>query len=267
MNRCAASELGLNSGLTCSEPRCHGFQRLTPLTSIPSSPHSTSTGTTRSSSELMKDARLLLNACIMCLEGYHCSCSAGVSSCAASTVPSTSRARKPAMMTQRAGEAIMANHGPRKNLSMGRIFARSIDSTAISGSEEKDLLLMPPLAETVTVVVPSSCDAGAAEATCTSSAFPLPHVHQYWTYLAYRHSAGGKNRTFTTKSTTIIVALRMPKAAMGITLLIAVARKAHMVVKEVTKMALDARSAVYVTRPRTVPLTRGGSYALCLKAS
>ena len=54
---------------------------------------------------------------------------------------------------------------------------------------------------------------------------------------------------------------------MGITFDIAVAMNAIMVVKLVTDIALDARRAVYVTRPRSVPEMSVGSNADCLNAS
>ena len=92
------------------------------------------------------------------------------------------------------------------------------------------------------------------------------HEHILPTYLSYSISAGGKNATLTTKRKNTIVALRIPKAEMGITLLIAVAKNAIMVVNDVTLMAFEARSAVYVTRSRMLSWTCGTS-ALCLKAS
>ena len=49
---------------------------------------------------------------------------------------------------------------------------------------------------------------------------------------------------------TIMVALRMPKAAMGITLDMAVARNAHIVVNDVTKIAVvQGRSSLQSLKP------------------
>ena len=72
------------------------------------------------------------------------------------------------------------------------------------------------------------------------------HEHILPTYLSYSISAGGKNATLTTKRKNTIVALRIPKAEMGITLLIAVAKNAIMVVNDVTLMAeaLGVRDSV-----------------------
>jgi hypothetical protein len=64
-----------------------------------------------------------------------------------------------------------------------------------------------------------------------------------------------------------MIAESAPNAAMGITSDMAVAANATAVVREVTKIALDARRAAYVTRVRVVPETAAGSYALCLNAS
>ena len=74
--------------------------------------------------------------------------------------------------------------------------------------------------------------------------------------------------TFTTNRTAIIVALRIPNAEIGMTSDKLVAKKAPMVVKLVTKIALDALREVYNTlvnvEPETVSL---GSNCDCLYAS
>ena len=74
-------------------------------------------------------------------------------------------------------------------------------------------------------------------------------------YKEYKNNAGGNISTFTTNKTAIIVALNIPNAEIGMTSDKLVAKNAPMVVKLVTKIALDALREVYNTLANVDPET------------
>jgi len=80
-------------------------------------------------------------------------------------------------------------------------------------------------------------------------------------------SAGGISKTFSRYNRLMQSAAKMPKVLMGRISLMAVARKAAVVVRLVRRTAFEARKAVYSMRRLRSVGSMSGSEADCLKAS